>query len=422
VARPSLILMCGLPCAGKTTEAKRLEVERNAIRLSADELIEPLFGARFLTEPDLAINDNEVVHSAVERVLIDIAKRLIAIGTSVILDFGVWAREERDYHRAWAADLGAEVEIVLLDPPLDVILARLEARNAVLPPNTYRIHAERVRDWAGTFQRPITGPTMFEQLNHVLDVFVERNRALLGTNFVGAYLQGSFAVGGADVHSDVDFMIVTNTELTGAELAAIDELHPQICALPSDWSRHLEGSYVPKDQLRRIDPARGAWAYFDNGSQILERSNHDNTAVVRATLRTHGITLAGPAPFTLIDPVDPTLMRAEMVDMMRERADWIRAEPDQLDNAWRQPHEVLHFCRILQTLALGRVESKASAGVWGREHLDPRFGPLIQQALDQRPDPWGRVHRAVGDPRTVAETLAFIEYAIAHVEADQLTG
>jgi predicted nucleotidyltransferase len=36
---------------------------------------------------------------------------------------------------------------------------------------------------------------------------------VLGTGFVGAYLQGSFAVGDFDRHSDVDFIIVIAEEL-----------------------------------------------------------------------------------------------------------------------------------------------------------------------------------------------------------------
>jgi hypothetical protein len=44
-------------------------------------------------------------------------------------------------------------------------------------------------------------PTPFPDLNAVLAELAERAAAILGTDFVGAYLQGSFAVGDADRHT-----------------------------------------------------------------------------------------------------------------------------------------------------------------------------------------------------------------------------
>jgi hypothetical protein len=41
-----------------------------------------------------------------------------------------------------------------------------------------------------------------------LTICVGRLQDLLGGNFFGAYLQGSFAIGGFDPYTDVDFLIV----------------------------------------------------------------------------------------------------------------------------------------------------------------------------------------------------------------------
>ena len=53
-------------------------------------------------------------------------------------------------------------------------------------------------------------PTPYPDLNVVLREFVTQVRNVLGANFIGAYLQGSFAVGDFDIYSDVDFLILTN--------------------------------------------------------------------------------------------------------------------------------------------------------------------------------------------------------------------
>ena len=47
----------------------------------------------------------------------------------------------------------------------------------------------------------------------------------------------------------------------------------------------------------------------------------------------------------------------------------------------------------------------------------PRWSALIQRALDDRPDPWQRVHQAA-DPEAADRTLAFIDYALE--EADSI--
>ena len=56
----------------------------------------------------------------------------------------------------------------------------------------------------------VAGPTPYPDLNDLVDEFVTGVQAILDGNFCAAYLQGSFAVGGGDVHSDVDFIVVTN--------------------------------------------------------------------------------------------------------------------------------------------------------------------------------------------------------------------
>ena len=68
-------------------------------------------------------------------------------------------------------------------------------------------------------------PTPYPELNSVLGVLVDSAHDILGTNFVGAYLQGSFAVGDFDLHSDVDFIIVIAEELSDNQVDALQVMH-----------------------------------------------------------------------------------------------------------------------------------------------------------------------------------------------------
>ena len=56
----------------------------------------------------------------------------------------------------------------------------------------------------------------YPELRDVLNMFVDEISAQLRENLVGIYLVGSIASGDFDLDSDVDFLVVTNTELTEA--------------------------------------------------------------------------------------------------------------------------------------------------------------------------------------------------------------
>src|SRR5512139_4043973 len=112
----TLHLMVGLPCSGKTTLARQLEQERSALRLTPDEWQVPLFGQ------DAEEPEHDARHSLIEAMLWKIASRALELETNVILDFGFWAREEREDFRQRAKDLGVSSEVHFLDVPKEDIL------------------------------------------------------------------------------------------------------------------------------------------------------------------------------------------------------------------------------------------------------------------------------------------------------------
>jgi predicted nucleotidyltransferase len=250
--------------------------------------------------------------------------------------------------------------------------------------------------------------TPFSDLNDVLDRLVEGVQNILGDGFCGAYLQGSFAVGDADEHSDVDFIVVTGDEVTPEERAELQALHQELYALPTPWAQHLEGSYVPRRILRRPDPELRPLLYLDNGATEFTLDNHDNTAVVRWSLREHGVVLAGPEPRELIDPVTADDLRANVRWAFGEWTKWFRSVESMSRRALAVA--VLTHCRMLHTVATGIVDSKRIAGEWALRELDPEWEPLVRWALDDRPDPWTKV-REQADPAQLRRTLSFSDYA-----------
>lgn len=144
----TLHLMIGLPCSGKTTRAKKLEIQLKALRLTPDEWHRHLFGQ------DATHPEHDERHNKIEELQWKVAACALELGTDVILDFGLWARSERDDLRKRAAALGATTVIHFLDVPYDELFVRLEARNKGALDEVTHIPPSMLKKWIPIFQAP----------------------------------------------------------------------------------------------------------------------------------------------------------------------------------------------------------------------------------------------------------------------------
>ncbi|ADB32793.1 hypothetical protein Kfla_3738 [Kribbella flavida DSM 17836] len=260
--------------------------------------------------------------------------------------------------------------------------------------------------------------TVYPELNQLLQELTSAARDLLGDSFAGAYLQGSFALGDADLHSDCDFLIPVHRPVTEAQESALRALHAEIPARPGFWTQHLEGSYPLLADLRTLDGLGRDWLYVDHGWREMQWSTHCNSEVVRWTLREYGVTLAGPDPKTFVEVVPPEALRARM------RADIPRLLPDlatwvSIEMAWGQRYAVTTLCRMLYTLAEGRVCSKKAALLWAIDALGTKWTELCRRALDGRA--LGFDPEDAADPVVVTRTIELADYARALAAGDTVT-
>ena len=145
-----LHLICGLPCAGKTTLARRLEGELPGLRLCPDEWLIRIMGVKL--SPDGT--SNGPFRDAVEGIQFELGLRLVAEGLNVILETGFWTRAERDGLRARAKEVGVPVRLHYVHAPIEELRRRIEQRNANLPQGTYPISEEVFEFALRWFQAP----------------------------------------------------------------------------------------------------------------------------------------------------------------------------------------------------------------------------------------------------------------------------
>lgn len=139
-----LVLICGLPASGKTTLARRLAPAIPAIRLDKDE---------WTTQLGNDVWDDEF-RDRIERQLWALTQELLAQGQSVILEWGHWARVERDEKRLGARALGVAVELHYLDVPLEELIQRAQRRNESGEWSASPMTRAHFEQWATVFQPP----------------------------------------------------------------------------------------------------------------------------------------------------------------------------------------------------------------------------------------------------------------------------
>jgi predicted kinase len=139
-SRPTLIIVCGLPGSGKTTHARQFQRNLRAIRLCPDDWMNTL---------EINLWDS-AARERIEKLQWQLAQELLALGQNVVIEWGTWARSERDALRAGARTLGAAVELHFLDAPVEVLFARIRQRNLESPPITL----EDIVKWSEIFERP----------------------------------------------------------------------------------------------------------------------------------------------------------------------------------------------------------------------------------------------------------------------------
>lgn len=256
--------------------------------------------------------------------------------------------------------------------------------------------------------------TVPDEVNGILAQLAAGARACFGDGLVGMYLRGSLALDAFDAEtSDIDFLVVTRRPVSEAEFARLAELHERLAASANPYAHHLEGSYIDAPAFRRFRKHERRHPSIGVDWPLQWQDHRDNWVLERALMRKHAMTLLGPVPGTLIDPISDEEVRAAVRgELARRMEEW---ELETAPPAWLIPRnyqafEIETMCRALYTLAMGEVSSKPVAVQWALERgLPERWDALVRDSREWRADTGSA-------PAGIAEVQAFVQWAASEGE------
>ena len=143
--RPVVFLLCGLPGSGKTTYAKELE-RSGAVRLTLDEELFARFGREYANHAEKQDRTRDELKNLMTESL--------AMGNSVILDFGFWKKADRDEYKMLIEKSGGECRLLYFKADKDTLMSRLASRNLDDSDNNHIIDESLLEKFIAEFEEP----------------------------------------------------------------------------------------------------------------------------------------------------------------------------------------------------------------------------------------------------------------------------
>lgn len=227
-------------------------------------------------------------------------------------------------------------------------------------------------------------PTKYEDVNEVLDLLTSNLQKILGKKLVAFYLTGSLTYSDFDYgSSDIDFLVVLTSELTITEIEGIKIMHRMIAKKVPYWEKRLEGSYIPRLWLGRINRPRNKRAYVNAGTVAMLPYGNEWLLNLHA-LYDYGIPFIGESPKKLIKPIDINdVKKASRKNLFEEWLPKLKEENPftnpNYDSSHLQAYAILTMCRILYLTCNNKSASKKVAAEWTRKTYKP-WSNLIESA------------------------------------------
>lgn len=139
-----LVVITGLPGSGKTTLALELAASMPAARMCPED---------WMMASGIDLWDEEA-RARIEQLQLELALKLFHGGQNVVIEWGVWAREERDALREAARGVGASVELHYVTAPIDELWRRSVERDLEGKWGSRSITRSELEEWSRVYEPP----------------------------------------------------------------------------------------------------------------------------------------------------------------------------------------------------------------------------------------------------------------------------
>lgn len=213
---------------------------------------------------------------------------------------------------------------------------------------------------------------------------------MFGNKLVGLYLEGSLVLGDFDENiSDIDLVAALSSDVTDHEFGQLKEMHEVFVKKHPKWDDETEVCYISTSALKSIKSQTGTLVNISPGEPIHRIESRKEWIMNWYLTREKSVTLFGPPPKTLIEPISKEEYIKSVKDHVKSWGEWVKTMKDRYAQV---AYVVLTMCRALYAVRNGDQVSKKQAALWAQKEL-PEWADLIEKAIvwretknEERPD------------------------------------
>ena len=254
-----------------------------------------------------------------------------------------------------------------------------------------------------------TNPTAYADINELLELLLSSMQKILGKKLVGLYLNGYLVIGDFDLTiSDIDLVAALASDLDDKEFEELQKMHVEFANQHKEWDDRIEVCYISLAALHTVKTGTSQVANISPGEPFHKRETSIEWLISWYVVRETSITLFGPAPKTIIEPISKDEFLQAIRTHTKAWDEWIH----EMHHRKSQAYAILTMCRALYTLKYGEQVSKKQAALWAEKEF-PEWASLIENALVWR-EAWRDEN--VDHDATFQETMRFVSFAISQCE------